>query len=158
MNSTKKARSVDVRTRMRFYENIDTGLYRLLMQQPEHSRGEYLRALLSRAAVLMGLESGLPMSPVDQHLVRPTGQPSLPSARTTFSEGDAKAPPDPKPTKEGPQALLNASTSEVMKVSTEESVTSAGARGMAALGFDTWAEVSDAFDYSSPSAHQDAGT
>lgn len=61
MTQKSPSRSIVVRVQLRFHEEIDPGLYELINNTPEGSRGELLHALLTRtAASALGLETKVP--------------------------------------------------------------------------------------------------
>lgn len=136
MAQKKAARYVEVRARLRFHEDLDTGLYELISTTPEGLRGELLHALLTRAAPTMGLQTRVPL---------PTSfQAPPPSAATATQQATAMTEPK--------QSAPAPTSTEAARKKEEHSTaaTDTPRVGLEALGIRSMADWDAAFDYSTP--------
>lgn len=143
MAQKKAARYVEVRARLRFHEDLDTGLYELISSTPEGLRGELLHTLLTRAAPTMGLQTKVPWpAPFQTTAASSAATANAPAAETqqvaVVREPKQSAPP---PTSTEPTPAKHQHSTDI-----------SGNRfaGMEALGIRSQADWDDTFDYSKP--------
>lgn len=137
MAQKKAAPYVEVRARLRFHEDLDTGLYELISSTPEGLRGELLHALLTRAAPSMGLPTRIP-SPTP--LQAPPLQVAAASQHIATMTEPKQSTPAPTSTAPAPEKEEEHSTATLEKPYV----------GLEVLGIRTQADWDDAFDYSKP--------
>lgn len=136
MAPKRTARYVEVRARLRFHEDLDTGLYELISNTPEGLRGELLHALLTRAAPTMGLQTRVPLPTPLQAPPHPVASASQLAAGVRESRQSVAAP---------------ASDGDVPeKAGRATAGTDKPLVGIEALGIKSMADWNDAFDYSTP--------
>ncbi len=135
MAQKKTARFVEVRARLRFHEDLDTGLYELISSTPESLRGELLHALLTRAAPSMGLPTKIPSS-------KPFQAPPL---QVAAASPQVAATPEPKRSAPAPTSSAPVEEKEHSTATPEQPYV-----GLEVLGIRTQADWDDAFDYSKP--------
>ncbi len=136
MAQKKAARYVEVRARLRFHEDLDTGLYELISSTPEGLRGELLHALLTRGAPSMGLSTRIPSS-------TPLQAPPLQVAAAS-----PQVAPMPEPKQSAPAPTSSAPVPDKKEHSTATS--DKPFVGMEALGIRNQADWDDTFGYSTP--------
>lgn len=129
MTKKSTSRSVVVRVQLRFHEDIDPGLYELINNTPERSRGELLHALLTRtAAPALGLET------------------KAPTIRGQTQEASSHTPPVAVTNK----AALAPSATEVAIADETVIENDRPTRTLEDLGIKSRDDWNDAFDYSTP--------
>lgn len=129
MTQKSPSRSIVVRVQLRFHEEIDPGLYELINNTPEGSRGELLHALLTRtAASALGLET------------------KVPTVRTQAQE----ASPHMAPVAVTNKAALAPPTTEIAMAAETVIKNDSPKRTLADLGIKSTTDWNAAFDYITP--------
>jgi hypothetical protein len=146
--------SVTVRPSLKFYKDVDPGLYSTLTLLPEQIRGEFIHSMLTRSAV--GVATPLQPLP-DTRLVPAAFQvaPTIISGRDRPSEAAIENETPEARSLPSINSALSATKSpsrETERTKVEESYglsnapASSTPRGLDAI----WGDVGDAFDYSKP--------